>query len=150
MIDDNKERVWFWFLLLWPQEVANKKLTEKGKNALVGSSRKGRDDHWLSRLRISYIPFENARFNAGFLLFWFFSGDIYTSPMSVTATSPSPSPTRIRRTRPEIIFDDIESIHQKMDDLYAIAKVRQSELDYAEGRVLRYNSVTDLIHDLAD
>ena len=37
-----------------------------------------------------------------------------------------------------------------MDDIYALAKVRQSELDYAEWRVLRYNSVKDLIHDVAD
>lgn len=37
-----------------------------------------------------------------------------------------------------------------MDDLYALAKVRQSELDFAQGKVLKYKSVKDLIHDLAD
>ena len=42
------------------------------------------------------------------------------------------NPSRIRRTHRERLFDDIASLHQKMDDIYALAKVRQSELDYAE------------------
>lgn len=52
--------------------------------------------------------------------------------MSIVIPPPSQKTHRTRRTKPEIIFDNIEMIHQKMDDLYAIAKVRQSELDYAE------------------
>ncbi len=47
-----------------------------------------------------------------------------------TATAPHTS--RTRRTHSERLFDDIVSIHDKMDDLYALAKVRQSELDYAQ------------------
>ena len=83
-------------------------------------------------------------------IFCIFENDRYTHAMSVIARPPSEKTSRIRRTRPERIFDDITSIHQQMDDLYAIAKVRQSELDFSEWRVLRYSSIKDLIHDLAD
>ncbi len=44
----------------------------------------------------------------------------------------SRQPARTRRTHRERLFDDIDTIYQKMDDLYAIAKIRQSELDFSE------------------
>jgi hypothetical protein len=53
----------------------------------------------------------------------------------MTVATPPPSAQsqhRTRRTHAERLFDDMTAIYQKMDDLYALAKVRQSELDYAE------------------
>ncbi len=52
--------------------------------------------------------------------------------MTVTISPSSQKPLRTRRTRSEIVLDDIEAIYQKMDTLYALAKVRQSELDETE------------------
>ena len=66
-----------------------------------------------------------------------------------TATAPRTSPVpRKRRTHTEVIYADFLKQMQKMDDAYALAKVRMAEFEFATGKCKSYDNVEELIYDL--
>lgn len=88
-----------------------------------------------------------------FAYFLHFSRNRYNqtifSLMSTTTVSPTSHPRAKRRTHTEVIYADMLKQMQKMDDAYALAKVRMAEFEFATGKCKSYDNVEELIYELA-
>ena len=69
--------------------------------------------------------------------------------MTTTTVSTTSSQRTKRRTHKEVIYADMLKQMQKMDDAYALAKVRMAEFEFATGKCKSYDNVEELIYDLA-
>lgn len=106
--------------------------------------------------RLNLETFENwPRSRAGLFLAYFlhfprFSVEsIYLfTKMPSTITHPSSRSRVSRRTHQEVLYSDFLKYMQKMDDAYALAKIKMAEFELSSGKCRSYSDVESLIYDL--